>query len=457
MHTGPGPDFIPKPFREKGVPLFIHGDDVASVGVGKIWSKAVDCLSFGGLLSARECAFNMHLIIWLVFNNILCTADDAAKTMQVLWQHLTWSLYWLYIGRHPDRDAFGNMYTVGPEFDKANTPLAGGFFGILWAGRMDIDYNQSRFKMARPSEGYPCSCCPAGAGAMPWTDCRLPGHGNTWAGSVYTNLSHAVRFGDNRHRLLRVLPGVGAATYIGDILHCKYLGADQYALGSALALLTHYWMPGTRIENLAIVVAAIREAYRREGVDIKHRYPNLKLSQYKSQKTVATLPKLKGTGMQCKGLAEVMPGVFQTLMDEDNPRHQRVLKLLQGIKATNEIYDRHRNAYRIPAADAERLIQHSFDVAQQTSALIRAYHPDGIVLFHYTIKQHYCLHIALAARYTNPYMWDCSSGEDLMKVAKRLIHGSMFGNNCVQATNRAMMKYAKALHITFDDRQPWWR
>ena len=144
-------------------------------------------------------------------------------------------------------------------------------------------------------------------------------------------------------------------------------------------------------------------------------------------------------------------------MDDHNPRHQRVLKLLQGIKATNEIYDRHRNAYRIPAADAERLIQHSFDVAQQTSALIRAYHPDGIVLFHYTIKQHYCLHIALTARYTNPYFWDCSSGEDLMKVAKRLIHGSMFGNNCVQATNRAMTKYAKALHITLDDRQTWWR
>ena len=152
MHTRSEPDFIPQPFREKGVPLFLHGDDVASVGVGKIWSKAAGCLSFGGLLAARECAFNVHLIIWLLFNNILCTADDAAKTMQVLWQHFTWSLYWLSVGRHPDRDAFGNMYTVGPEFEKANTPLASVFFGILWAGRMDIDYNQSRFKMARPSE-----------------------------------------------------------------------------------------------------------------------------------------------------------------------------------------------------------------------------------------------------------------------------------------------------------------
>ena len=37
--------------KDKACPLFIHGDDVASIGMGKIWSKAINVLSFGGLLS----------------------------------------------------------------------------------------------------------------------------------------------------------------------------------------------------------------------------------------------------------------------------------------------------------------------------------------------------------------------------------------------------------------------
>ena len=37
--------------KDYACPLFIHGDDVASIGLGKIWSKAINVLSFGGVLS----------------------------------------------------------------------------------------------------------------------------------------------------------------------------------------------------------------------------------------------------------------------------------------------------------------------------------------------------------------------------------------------------------------------
>lgn len=50
-------------FREKGVPLFLHGDDLAAVGVGKIWAKAVDCVSFGGLLAHSGDALNVHVLV----------------------------------------------------------------------------------------------------------------------------------------------------------------------------------------------------------------------------------------------------------------------------------------------------------------------------------------------------------------------------------------------------------
>jgi hypothetical protein len=282
---------------------------------------------------------------------------------------------------------------------------------------MDLDWSQYQFHLTQLAQGHSCSVCPAGDGEMIWTDCRQPHAGNTWAASVWTNQSHGARYGNDRHRLLRVLPGFGVANYIPDILHVKRLGADQYCLGSVLALLTHYWLPGAPADNLKSVVEAIVVAYKVEGVESKDRYPNLKVTQYKPAKA-NILPKLKGTGMQCKGLGKVMPSVFEAFMDATDPLHHRVPSGLRGIQATNEIYDANRTAYRFPAADAERLIHWSFDIAQQVTALIRAYHPKAIVLFHYTIKQHYTLHAALSARYTNPCYGDWTSGEDLMKVAK---------------------------------------
>ena len=32
-------------FQRQGVPIFIHGDDVAAIGCGKVWNRAVDVLS----------------------------------------------------------------------------------------------------------------------------------------------------------------------------------------------------------------------------------------------------------------------------------------------------------------------------------------------------------------------------------------------------------------------------
>ena len=66
----------------------MHGDDVASIGIGKIWSKAVNCLSFGGLLTKGGAASDNHIMIWLMFNCIAIrgTTKDAADTFRTLWK-----------------------------------------------------------------------------------------------------------------------------------------------------------------------------------------------------------------------------------------------------------------------------------------------------------------------------------------------------------------------------------
>ena len=137
--------------------------------------------------------------------------------------------------------------------------------------------------------------------------------------------------------------------------------------------------------------------------------------------------------------------------------HRRVLKVLEAMKETTTIYETHRTAYRFPPDASARLIALECEIAQDTARLTRAYHVRAMVLFHYTMKQHHTVHAALVSRFTNPCHGDCSSGEDLMKVAKALIKGASHGNGPLGTSNRAMSKYMKALHIIIDNERQWWR
>jgi hypothetical protein len=449
MHEHPVGDF-----RTKGCPLFVHGDDIASVGLGRVWARSVDCLSWGGLLAAPGQASEVHLIAWLVFICSLTTVSDGARTMQILWKHFTYSMYWLYRAVWPDRDVDGNLFTSGPDYDRALTPLADGFFGILWKLRGDQDWMQVQFHVQSPSENLPCALCRgSSSGPNRWTDCRYPGSG--WLGEIWDRASHRAHFGDRLHRLFRVLPGFNITNYLADLLHCKWLGADQYFQGGVLALLTHHWLPLSPLENLRTVMETINEEYAKEGVARKMRYPKLSVNMYKGGKA-GKIPKLKGTGVQCKGINRVMPQVFEKHMDATNQVHRKVLIGLNAIKEIDAIYHEHRVEFKLPPAASDRLIELSFLVAKVVSSLIKFYHPRRIPVFHYTIKQHYCLHNAVASKYTNPLLGDCSSGEDLMKTAKKLIAASVHGNGPAKAGSVAIRKYMKGLHLQMDAHSALW-
>ena len=93
--------------------------------------------------------------------------------------------------------------------------------------------------------------------------------------------------------------------------------------------------------------------------------------------------------------------VFNTYMDANNDIHKLVLFGLECIRETDMLLEKNFHCYRFPAADSDRMIELSHRVAQTTTTLIQHYHPH-IALFHYTIKQHYTLHLALCTKWTNP-------------------------------------------------------
>ena len=90
---------------------------------------------------------------------------------------------------------------------------------------------------------------------------------------------------------LMALPGVTALTVKADYLHCMYLGALQYFLGSVLQLLCFVVMPEDSAEkNLKGIIIRFRRFWdKNPGMP---RYSHLKKSSFVSKKEKS--PQLKG-------------------------------------------------------------------------------------------------------------------------------------------------------------------
>ena len=92
------------------------------------------------VLGEAGCELDHELLILFVFECIV-----AGESMDVVFANLAWSLYWAYLGVHPDRCPKGILYTTGVDFDNALTPLAGVFFsGIVDpSGRPRMDCEEA--------------------------------------------------------------------------------------------------------------------------------------------------------------------------------------------------------------------------------------------------------------------------------------------------------------------------
>ena len=93
--------------RTHGIPIRLHGDGVTSIACGKIWSKSVEALSWSSCLAKPGASWVTNCLILFVFECIV-----AGESMDVVFANLAWSLYWAYLGAHPDRCPKGILYTT---------------------------------------------------------------------------------------------------------------------------------------------------------------------------------------------------------------------------------------------------------------------------------------------------------------------------------------------------------
>lgn len=85
-----------------------------------------------------------------------------------------WSLRALYDGVHPATDAKGAPWPpLSQEAARAGKPLAGGYRGVVWLLKGDLEYFANSLHLNHYASRSPCFLCKAGCdAAAPWTDPR---------------------------------------------------------------------------------------------------------------------------------------------------------------------------------------------------------------------------------------------------------------------------------------------
>ena len=179
------------------IPLGAHGDGVAISNARGPGVKIADTLSWTSLLSTAPTRFSSYLIYF-------CFSHVAKKTGL----GATWSSFWKLLARS-FRILFSGIWpatTMDNEPEpKAGRPLAGGFYGLVYINKGDLDWLAGHFKVSHASSRYPCTLCGCSnlgnnLDVAPWSDTndRPSWEPTCWTGEAWFGECLLGRLGGGR-------------------------------------------------------------------------------------------------------------------------------------------------------------------------------------------------------------------------------------------------------------------
>ena len=415
------------------IPITVHGDGVPVTGVGKSWSRSADIFSWCSCLSEGPTVVVNYLIAWWYTH--LCTAEAR----RIFWKHLCWSLERLYKGVFPDEDPDGNQYREGTEcYEKRYQPLAGGMYATLFIIKADLDFIHKELGLPHYGSAQPCALCEANSTTLPWTDCRPGLH--AWSGTIYSNPQWKASHPD-AHALFS-LTGVGTQNFIPDLLHTKHLGTDQWFYGSVLQFMVRHMMTESPEENLDSIWKDVKQVYK--DMKIFDQFQSLKLSMFENHRA---FPKLKGKGAELRHFGQPLLHAFTKRMTSGNKQHRQIKLALEMSVKIEHIMDAYSSSYALPEPAAVEFREACYGFCGLVTLLGQHFHSSGTLLFNFTIKFHYLLHLGLLAKVINPRLAWCYKGEDFMHVNRRIIGACVRGTPNANVEAKAARKYLEGLHL----------
>ena len=179
--------------------------------------------------------------------------------------------------------------------------------------------------------------------------------------------------------------------------------------------------------------------------DITNHIGDLTIKMFTSGGT--DFPGLKTKAAETKDLCTPLLHCWNKWMDVGNTQHKQVKTMLQLVVKLETILHENKGEYKLPAQAAMDWKNTCAGLALVNTALGNYYHPRRIMLFHYTIKWHYLLHLALLGQHMNPRLGSCYSGETMMKAVKGVVQSSHLGSPPPLVVTKVMRKYSHGLGL----------
>ena len=165
---------------------------------------------------------------------------------------------------------------------------------------------------------------------------------------------------------------------------------------------------------------------------------------------------LKGKTSEASSLGRPLLSLWEDKMDAGYKHHRMVRLALKATVDMEAVLDRSHGKYRLDGDDAKVFKDSAFQLAACLTSLGHHYHPKGIFLYHYTLKTHYCLHIALDCEQLNPREGWCYQGEDGMHKIRTLVQSCYRGVPVEKLADKVFQKYIIALSFLCMGRDGLW-
>ena len=430
-------------YRSIVIPIFLHGD-----GVAYHQRDSLMTLSWGSMIAHLASVLSVFLMACWPKS---CT---TANTWGPLLKAVCWSLYWLSLGLHPDKDWNNIVWPVGSrEASLAGKPLTSKGYRVFVMGLFgDQEYFSNFLHLPHWQSRVFCWFCNASKQA-PADQPQVPQH-LLWNNFTQTARWSKRKLGDDfitahHHHPYFGLPGVNIWFVFLDVLHCLDQGYSSHVVGSALKHMI--WVDLSHMEKQA-ALALVWERIQRLYVQMKSttRLTNLLLGMIvgDAKKANARWPTLNAKAAETRHLVPVLamlaseqPFAGPLPFQQHRAQCLRHLALFYDICDTEPMF-MSQEGCRSCQQHMGASLSHYYNLEQLAQEA-------GFVGYHSVPKHHMSLHLAQQSKMVNPRFTWTYKCEDWVGQVAEMAHSCSFGTTNLQLSHKLFKKYVVGLYLKF--------
>lgn len=312
----------------KLVPLALHSDAV------RVFKKKSLTVLSASSLAATGATKDLKLLMHSYWSTLVVKGEE--DTEKALWKVVQWDLEACFSGTHPCQDFLGRQWAEGSvERQLAGQPWAAGHRAIPWIARADLDHFCKVWRLEHYGSNSPCPWCQANRSDRPWTDCNPDA---AWRNTIWTEDAAWRVAHPQRHPIFDTLSmGIHSAVCDGP-LHTLALGVAQHITGNLLMELL--WGNCIPLPNVPMRLSCVWDLVQQYWSERKcnNRLARLDLQTFCDPSAPhADYPQVAAKGKETENLAMAVSWVWQQYRDEDDPCHQSISMVVEGMVFCFEI------------------------------------------------------------------------------------------------------------------------